>query len=110
MTAIVTDVHYRMSLALVRTLGEAGVEVITCERDGCRGSPAAPPLGALSRRAARHVWLSEEGYLDALLELCRERKYDGLELQVNARNAAARAMYEKYGFTEKSVNMEFSGL
>ena len=72
MTAIVTDVHYRMSLALVRTLGEAGVEVITCERDGRRGSPDAPPLGALSRRAARHVWLPEEGYLDALLELCRE--------------------------------------
>ncbi len=47
---------------------------------------------------------------DTLLELCRERKYDGLELQVNARNAAARAMYEKYGFTEKSVNMEFLGL
>lgn len=44
---------------------------------------------------------------DALLELCRERGYDGLELQVNARNAGARAMYEKYGFTEKSVNMEF---
>lgn len=46
---------------------------------------------------------------DTLLELCRERKYDGLELQVNARNAAARAMYEKYGFTEKTVNMEFLG-
>lgn len=47
---------------------------------------------------------------DTLLELCRERKYDALELQVNARNAAARAMYEKYGFMEKSVNMEFLGL
>lgn len=47
---------------------------------------------------------------DALLQLCRERGYDGLELQVNARNQAARAMYEKYGFTEKSVNMEFLGL
>lgn len=46
----------------------------------------------------------------ALLQLCRERGYDGLELQVNARNQAARAMYEKYGFTEKSVNMEFLGI
>lgn len=44
---------------------------------------------------------------DYVLQLCREQRYDGLELQVNARNAAARAMYEKYGFTEKSVNMEF---
>ncbi len=47
---------------------------------------------------------------DTLLQLCQERKYDGLELQVNAKNAEARAMYEKYGFTEKSVNMEFLGL
>lgn len=47
---------------------------------------------------------------DALLRLCREQGYDGLELQVNARNAQARVMYEKYGFAEKSVNMEFPGL
>lgn len=47
---------------------------------------------------------------DTLLALCRERGYDGLELQVNARNARARAMYERYGFTEKSVNMEFPSL
>lgn len=46
---------------------------------------------------------------DYVLGLCQEKEYDGLELQVNARNAAARAMYEKYGFTEKSVNMEFLG-
>lgn len=47
---------------------------------------------------------------DYVLQLCREQQYDGLELQVNARNTAARAMYEKYGFTEKSVNMEFLSL
>ncbi len=47
---------------------------------------------------------------DHVRGLCREKKYDGLELQVNARNAEARAMYEKYGFTEKSVNMEFLGI
>ncbi|MDE7224939.1 MAG: GNAT family N-acetyltransferase [Acetatifactor sp.] len=46
---------------------------------------------------------------DYVLQLCRKQQYDGLELQVNARNAAARAMYEKYGFTEKSINMEFLG-
>lgn len=38
--------------------------------------------------------------------LCEEQDYDGLELQVNAKNVAAKRMYEKYGFTEKSVNME----
>lgn len=46
---------------------------------------------------------------DYVLQLCQEQRYDGLELQVNARNAAAKAMYEKYGFTEKSINMEFMG-
>ena len=38
--------------------------------------------------------------------ICAEQGYDGLELQVNAKNIAAKKMYEKYGFTEKSVNME----
>lgn len=47
---------------------------------------------------------------DYVLQLCQEQQYDGLELQVNTRNAAAKAMYEKYGFTEKSINMEFLGL
>ena len=38
--------------------------------------------------------------------ICDEQNYDGLELQVNAKNTAAKRMYEKYGFTEKSINME----
>lgn len=72
MTAIVTDVHYRMSLALIRELHQAGVEVITCEGERCRDNAASPALGALSRHTARHVWLPEEGCEDALLALCRE--------------------------------------
>ena len=43
---------------------------------------------------------------DALKELAKERQVDGIELQVNARNRAAYEMYTKYGFTEKSINME----
>lgn len=35
-----------------------------------------------------------------------EKNMDGIELQVNARNIAAYEMYKKYGFTEKSINME----
>ena len=73
MVAIITDVRYRMSLALIRSLGQAGVEVITCEGEHCRGNAASPALGARSRYAARHVWLPEgPGYLDALADLCRE--------------------------------------
>ena len=39
-------------------------------------------------------------------DIKQQRGLDGIELQVNAKNQNARAMYEKYGFTEKSVNME----
>lgn len=35
-----------------------------------------------------------------------EKNMDGIELQVNAKNSAAYEMYTKYGFTEKSINME----
>lgn len=38
--------------------------------------------------------------------LVKEQGFDGMELQVNARNEAARRMYEEYGFVEKSINME----
>lgn len=71
MVAIVTDVHYRMSLALIRDLRDAGVEVVTCERDALRSDPSSPALGALSRAGSRHVWLPEERTLDALWDLCR---------------------------------------
>ena len=73
MVVIITDVRYRMSLALIRSLGQAGAEVVTCEGERCKGNAASPALGALSRYASRHVWLPEgPGYLDALADLCRE--------------------------------------
>ena len=34
MIAIVTDAHYRMSVALIRDLADAGVQVIACEQPG----------------------------------------------------------------------------
>ena len=39
-------------------------------------------------------------------ELKKEKDYDAIELQVNARNKGAYNMYRNYGFTEKSINME----
>lgn len=44
--------------------------------------------------------------LDQMKEKVQSEHLDGLELQVNARNIAAKKMYEKFGFTEKSINME----
>lgn len=43
---------------------------------------------------------------DAVKEIAKEKMCDGIELQVNARNARAKKMYQDYGFTEKSINME----
>lgn len=65
MTAIVTDVHYRMSLALIRDLAQAGVKVICCERED-----VSAPLGFASKYAAQTVTLPAEGYLEALHDLC----------------------------------------
>ena len=44
---------------------------------------------------------------DYLKDIAKENNMDAIELQVNAENNAAKAMYEKYGFTDKSINMEF---
>ena len=45
-------------------------------------------------------------FFDFLRELKIQKGYDGIELQVNAKNEAARKMYQDYGFTNKSINME----
>ncbi len=43
---------------------------------------------------------------DYIKNIAREKNFDGIELQVNAKNMAAKKMYESYGFTEKSITME----
>lgn len=45
-------------------------------------------------------------FFDFLKELKRQKGFDGIELQVNAKNEAAYKMYTDYGFTNKSINME----
>lgn len=45
-------------------------------------------------------------FFEKVKEIKEQKKLDGIELQVNARNKAAYEMYTKYGFTEKSINME----
>ena len=88
---------------------------------GCRYPPSPTSvLSAAARRFPRRVLfvdtlavdesLRGKGVGRALLNHARslrdELKLDGLELQVNARNRAARAFYARCGFTEKSVNLE----
>ena len=45
-------------------------------------------------------------FFDFLKELRNQGGYDGIELNVNAKNEAAYKMYADYGFTIKSINME----
>lgn len=45
-------------------------------------------------------------FLDFLKKIRQERGFDGIELQVNARNKAAYDIYRSWGFTEKSINLE----
>lgn len=65
MTAVITDVHYRMSLALIRDLAQAGVRTVCCEREGV---PAL--LGFVSKYTDETVLLPREGWPDTLYDLC----------------------------------------
>ena len=45
-------------------------------------------------------------FFEKVKRLKQEKGYDTIGLQVNAKNRLAYEMYRKYGFTEKSINME----
>ena len=45
-------------------------------------------------------------FFEKVKELKNNSGSDGIELVVNSKNHAAYEMYKKYGFTEKSINME----
>lgn len=45
-------------------------------------------------------------FFEKVKQIKAEKKLDGIELQVNAKNKAAYEMYSSCGFTEKSINME----
>ncbi len=72
MTAIITDVHYRMSLTLIRTLAEEGFTVIACERASC-ATHATPPLGFYSKYSHQCITLSDDGYWEELFALCQRQ-------------------------------------
>lgn len=97
MTAVVTDVHYRMSLAVIRDLGERGVKVVCCERDD-----KALPLGFASRYCADSRTLPAEGYTDALFDLCAElHRAEGEKPALLAVGAATLAELTKPGIAER---------
>ena len=90
MTAIITDVKYRMSLAVIRDLGAAGVRVIVCHKDDQDGSP---PLGFYSKYTAQRHIFSADGYEDRLFSLCRQiSESDGRRVALLPVGAATLAM------------------
>ena len=66
MTAVVTDAHYRMAVALIRDLVEAGVSVVVCEKNTVR-----EPVGFFCRGISHTEVLAEDRYEDELFALCR---------------------------------------
>ena len=66
MTAIVTDTHYRMAVALIRDLGEAGVRVIACDFDDISEDP-----GAVSRYVSSRVRIRRQSAVGDIEALCR---------------------------------------
>lgn len=69
MRIVVTDCHYKMSLALVRSLRRAGYEVVCCE-SGCFSERAW--LGSRSRDCTESfVWTASEEAAWAIAAQCR---------------------------------------
>lgn len=77
MVAIVTDVNFKMALAIIRDLGEQGVTIIACQSDNRKNDLSADPLGFNSKYVSQKKWLtnmenSEEKYIEDLLNVCQE--------------------------------------
>lgn len=67
MVAIVTGVYLRHSLAVIRDLGEAGIEVIAVSRKG-----DGIPMGFYSKWVHATHLLSEENFLKELYSICND--------------------------------------
>ena len=90
LTAIVTDVKYRMSPAIIRDLGEAGLHIVVCHRDA---PDNAPPLGFYSKFVSERHILPGDNYHSALFDLCRSvSEKDGQRPALLPVGAATQAM------------------
>ncbi|MEA4920755.1 MAG: ATP-grasp domain-containing protein [Clostridiaceae bacterium] len=76
MTAIITDVKYRMAISLIRDLADNGIDVVACH------SGEGTPFAFYSKGISRSVILPDcqanpELFLDELSALCKECSTDG---------------------------------
>lgn len=78
MVAVVTDVCYKMSLSIIRELGEQGVKVVACQSRAFKKSKKSPdPAGFFSKYVSKSFWLpdfnvSPEEYIDELYYICQK--------------------------------------
>ncbi len=80
MTAIVTDAHYRMAVALIRDLGQAGIRVIACDYEDVTDNP-----GFASKYVDTVVTVSRQDTLAKLRRLCKSLEERPVLLPVGAR-------------------------
>ena len=69
MTVIITDIHYRMAVALIRDMVESKARVICCERESVRA-----PIGFCCKGVERCITFSDEDWIESLYALCAEVK------------------------------------
>lgn len=77
MVAVLTDVNYKMALAIIRDLGEAGITIIACQSSNSNEDSQAEPVGFHSMYISKKIWLADmnrstEAYINDLLEVCKE--------------------------------------
>lgn len=77
MVAIVTDVNFKMALAIIRDLGELGITIIACQSDDRDENNSKEPLGFYSKYVSKKKWLtnmnvSQDKYIDDLYNVCKE--------------------------------------
>lgn len=65
--AIITDVRFRMSLAIIRDLAQAGIYVIAVE-----SSKESAPLGFFSKYISEKHFIEREKYEEGLYALCKK--------------------------------------
>ena len=76
-TAIITDVRFRMSLAIIRDIAQMGVKVIAVE---CNDK--TPPLGFYSRYVSEKYFFEVTAYKDELYSLCERVRNESGEKPV----------------------------
>ena len=78
MIAVVTDVYYKMALAVIRDLGEKGVKIVACQSEIIREKDKDKmPVGFYSKYVSETRWLPHvekepEAYAEALYKICKE--------------------------------------